>query len=79
MHTAPRASRPNVTKIGTSPRPIVSKANIALASPIPVSTKPGRSNGRTVVSRRFSMNRLTSTTPSTPIGMLMKKIQRHEA
>jgi len=73
------AGLPLATLLGSAPRPIVSNPKARLASPIAVSTNPGRSNGRLVDSRMFSTNRLTSRTPIMPIGILIKKIQCHDA
>ena len=43
-----------------------------------MSTKPRQSSFVTCSSVTFSMNMVTRMTPSTAIGMLMKKIQRQE-
>ena len=64
---------------GNAPRPTFSNPKARLARPIPVKAKPARSNGRRPVSFKSPTKRLTSTIPRTPIGILMKKIQRHDA
>ena len=79
-HEADRAGREEADHAGARQRAaadILEKAR--LASPMPVSAKPLRSSGRRPVSFKSETNMLTSTMPNTPIGMLMKNIQRHEA
>ena len=75
----PTARRPITPAPGKVPRPTFSKPKARLASPMPVSTKPLRSSGRRPVSFKSETNMLTSTIPKTPMGMLMKNIQRQEA
>ena len=57
-------------------RPSVEKPNIASASPSPASAKPTPVERPAVGSRMSGMKRLASTMPSTPIGRLIRKIQR---
>jgi hypothetical protein len=75
----PSAKRPITTIAGKAPRPTFSKPNANAASPTPVIAKPLRSKGRRPASFRSATTRLTSAIPSKPIGMLMKKIHRHDA
>ncbi len=77
---APRPTKPSTsvataTSTGTRWRPSVEKPNIASASPSPASAKPTQSSGGGG-SRMSGMKRFASRIPSTPIGRLIRKIQR---
>ena len=58
---------------GNAPRPTFSKPKANVASPIPVSAKPRKSNGRRPVSLRSPMRRLTSDDPQDPDRDVDKK------
>ena len=78
MHMPPPAITHMIIPAGITPRPIDSKPKTSPASPRPVSRKPRQSSGTIKSSRMLGMYQVTSMTPISPIGTLMKKIQRHE-
>jgi hypothetical protein len=78
VQAAPTVSNAATRMLGSAPRPTFSKPNARVASPTPVSAKPPKSNGRRPLSFRSPTSKLTRTMPRTPIGMLTKKIQRHD-
>ena len=58
------------------PRPIMLKPDMRLKRPTPDKTNPLKSKRGTASSRKFWMNLSDSSTPRTPIGTLIQKIQR---
>ena len=58
------------------PRPIMLKPDMKLKRPTPDRVNPLKSKRGTTSSRRLSMNLSDSSTPRTPIGTLIQKIQR---
>jgi hypothetical protein len=60
------------------PRPRFSKPSIVPASPRLTMQKPATSSGSSRGSRTFGMKRIERRSPRIPIGMLIRKIQRHE-
>ncbi len=71
----PSTSVAAATSTGTRCRPSVEKPNIASASPSPRARSRRQSSGGGG-SRMSGMKRFASRIPSTPIGRLIKKIQR---
>jgi hypothetical protein len=90
VSTTAATTRP-VASTGTStaPAPTLSTATINAATPTVVRTKPRRSSGGTAPeargsetapsARRFGTRRRASSSPATPSGTLITKIQRHDA